>query len=63
MPKRLTNSKRLPEPRTAWVHIRTHQATLDSARRAAEQEGMSLSHWIELTLVARLKSTHSQLDG
>jgi hypothetical protein len=60
MSKRLTNSKRLSELRTAWVHIRTHQATLDAARRAAEQEGVSLSHWIELTIVARLESTHVQ---
>jgi hypothetical protein len=57
MKKRRTNSKRLPELRTAWVHVRTHPATLDAARRAAEQEGVSLSHWIELTLVARLNST------
>lgn len=59
MPKRRTNSKRLPDSRTAWMHVRTHQVTLDSARRAAAEEGVSLSHWIELTLVAKLNSTHT----
>jgi predicted HicB family RNase H-like nuclease len=57
MPKRLPQAKRLAEPRLALAKIRTTQATLDSARLAAEKEGVSLSHWIELTIVARLKST------
>jgi hypothetical protein len=56
MPKRLPQAKRLSTPRNALAKIRTTQATLDAARRAAEQEGMSLSHWIELTMVARLKA-------
>ena len=60
MPKRLENSKRLPELRTAWVHIRTHQATLDSARRVAKQEGVSLFYFLERTIVARLESTYLQ---
>lgn len=60
MPMRRLQAKRLSEPRNALAKIRTTQATLDSARRAAEQEGVSLSHWIELSIVARLESTHSQ---
>jgi len=49
--------KHLHTPRNALVKIRTTHATLDSARRAAEQEGVSLSHWIELTILTRLKAT------
>jgi hypothetical protein len=59
MPKRLPQAKRLSTPRNALAKIRTTQATLDAARRAAEQEGVSLSHWIERTMVARLNSTHT----
>jgi hypothetical protein len=61
--KQHPKAKHLPTPRNALAKIRTTQATLDSARLAAEKEGVSLSHWIELTMVARLKSTQSQLDG
>jgi hypothetical protein len=55
--KQHPKAKHLPQARNALAKIRTTQATLDAARRAAEQEGVSLSHWIELTLVARLNST------
>jgi hypothetical protein len=57
--KQHPKAKHLPTPRNALAKIRTTQATLDSAREAAEQEGVSLSHWIDLTMVARLKSTHT----